>query len=220
MKARLMHILLSIALLVVVSPIRAEADTDFRTRMLIVGLTDGYPGDDDVTAIGRYLHVAGDQKITTPDDLADWINARISDLGPIAVPRLSGSFVHFLRGGAMAPPFACGVQGSARNRLLRGIANSLKHQGTPLADLALLMFEESDDPFLSQMANSADYSSLRSFPWLVGDDDWMSWILIGLNPNNKPNPGMLPHVRSFFANLDVRPPVTASGINFLPFNQY
>lgn len=103
-----------------------------------------------------------------------------------------------------------------RNRLLRAIEQSLVLHATPLANLALLMFKQIDDAQLRQVADSADYRPLKSFPWQIGDDDWMDWIVTGLDPlSAHPNP--LPEVRHFLSALDLRPPVTKSSMNFMKF---
>jgi hypothetical protein len=232
----LLLILIAVFLLVALRPCYAAAETDFRYEMLVSAHIDGYPTDDDVTAIARYLRAVGDEKLAVPGDVADWIVGRIGHLGPSATPRLIGAYMHFLRCGAVAPPFDGGASATARNRLLRAMAGDLQARATPVANLALLMFQEINDPVLRQLADTADYAALRAFPWLLGYDDWMDWIFDGLHPDdflhssqaiqNSPDfpvasdqakAGLLMHVRAFISNLDIRPPVSASSINFIGF---
>ena len=212
---------------------RAAAETDFRFRMLVSAKIDGYPNDDDVSAIARYLTVAGDQKLVVPDDIADWIAGRIGHLGPSATPRMISAYMHFLRATAAAPPFDSGLPVSARYRLLSAMAKDLRARGTPLAELALLMFEEANDSSLRQLATSADFIALKSFPWLVGFDDWMQWIFNGLSPDSvssanlmspdfpvvsdKAKAGILKTVQAFISQMDLHSPVIASSANFLNF---
>jgi hypothetical protein len=105
--------------------------------------------------------------------------------------------------------------------LLQVMASQLRRQNTPVAGLALLMFKESDDPNLQLLANSYDYAPLKEFPWLVGYDDWMPWIWVGLSPDDgfsvktdRAKAGLLVRVRQYISQLDIRPPVIASSSNY------
>jgi hypothetical protein len=208
----------------------AFAQTDFRYRLMTIAEIDGYPNEDDLTAVSRFLTAAGNRQIIIPDDIADRIVSSIEHQTSDAAPRLIGAYMAFLRGGVTAPPFHSGAPGAARYRLLSAIVNDLAARHTPLGNLALLMFKEIDDPSLRQRADTADYAPLRAFPWLVGHSDWMDWIFIGLHPDeptsvnfgspeypvttDQAKAGLLPHVRAYLADLDISPPVRASIINF------
>jgi hypothetical protein len=216
----------------------AETDSDIRYQMLLSARIDGYPTDDDVIAISRYLTAVGDRQMDVPDAIAAWIQDRIGQLGPSATPRLINAYMHYLRNGAVAPPFDGGAPGSARNRLLLAIARALASRGTPVANLALLMFTESNDLAQRHIQATADYSSLRSFYWAIGHADWMDWARVGLRPDtfdgvfthstswrspefpvvtDLAKTGVLRNVRAFLAGVDVRPPVSASNMNFIDF---
>jgi hypothetical protein len=80
--------------------------------MLVNAQIDGYPTDDDVIAISRYLTAVGDRQTDVPGAIADWIEGRIGHLGPSATPRLITAYMHFLRKGAVAPPFDGGAPSS------------------------------------------------------------------------------------------------------------
>lgn len=229
MSKAIQHVIIATSLLFVVIP--AIAQTDIRYEMLVNANIDGYPTDDDVTAIGRYLTAVGDGKLAVPDDIATWITNSISHQGPASAPRLLSAYMHFLREGALAPPFDAGTLTSTRRALLRTIENDLMSRRTPLAEFALLMFTEVGDQQLQQLALSADYSALKAYPWLSGvnwANDWMLWAPFGLNPDRPsflssptypvvtPNAkaGQLPSVRDFLYRLNLQSPVTASSMNF------
>lgn len=210
------------------SAVDEDALSSIRYQLLVDGQIDGYPNNDDVTAIGRYLTAAGDNNVAVPQNISSWIVKKIGSLGPSATPRLISGYMHFLRAGASAPPFSAGTPTSTRYLLLVAIADDLAAQKTPLANLALLMFNETDDASIRKIAQSADYGPIKSFPWLTGESEWMQWIFVGLNPDllgDRSSPdypldtpqakaGLLPSVRDFISSLDIRPPAIASSILF------
>ena len=209
--------------------------TDFRYRMMVSAGIDGYPNDDDVAAIGRYLTAAGDEGVEVPEDIARWILSKIGLEGPNAQPCLISPYMHFLRKSAVTPPFDPGAPRSSRYRLLTAMENDLLEHDSPVSGLALAMFREVDDQDLRGVANAAQYRALKSYPWMIGHKDWTDWILVGLNPESPDSPdtvqrapgfpvvtdrakaGLLPNVRSFVAGLDIRPPVSVATMSFREF---
>jgi hypothetical protein len=215
-------------------------DADAHYRVLITGKMNGYPTDDDVTLIARYLQTMSDHQANVPDDVATWIVTKIGHLSPSATPRMIEAFVHFLRNGVKSPPFDAGPSGSARNRLLQAIAASLRKRGSPICELALVMFKEINDPNIRKVADSADYTALKTAPWAIGSEftDWMEWIFDGLRPDSFLDKGipstapqspdwpvftdqakaaLLKNARGFVATLNIQPPVTSSVMLFEPF---
>jgi hypothetical protein len=185
--------LVTLVIIFAILPTRALADTDsdYRYRMLVSAGIDGYPTDDDVTAIGRYLTALGDlpavrrslqgpdqlpalipAAVSIPDDVCSWLLTKLGHMGPTATPRLLNAYMHFLRNGAVLTPFNADAPGTNRNRLLLAIEADLIRTPYPSAELALAMFMESDDPTLRDTAANADYSALRYFPWLLQPPKW------------------------------------------------
>jgi hypothetical protein len=213
--------------------------------MLIVGRLDGYAGEDDITAIARFLASATDNQLEIPSEVSDWIVDRTKNSGSSAPPRLLSTYMSFLRNGASAPPFRSGIPGSPRYRILQEALRELSSQNTPICDLGVLYFEEIDDATLRQQAQSYSYAALRQHPWLIagsaGPDSWLSWAIEGLSPDNdlpsdptlraqfplisaKAKAGQLLRVRAFLSSQDLKLPVKNSSLFFAgwvdngPFN--
>jgi hypothetical protein len=76
-----------------------------------------------------------------------------------------------------APLISAGRPGSRQHSLYAALEDALIARHSPVAESALLLFTQLDDPALANKALQADYSELRDFPWLLSETPWSADML-------------------------------------------